>query len=55
MYSVNTKTNIYSYVLKVSNGVLWSVHRLKNNSLDSDWIEDFVRLLNSNERGFSVR
>ncbi|TKS73056.1 Protein NLRC5 [Collichthys lucidus] len=27
---------------------------LKNNSLDSDWIEDFVRLLNSNERGFSV-
>nr|ALJ32258.1 NLRC5 [Miichthys miiuy] len=27
---------------------------LKNNSLDSDWIGDFVRLLNSSERGFSV-
>ncbi|KAG8012861.1 Protein NLRC5, partial [Nibea albiflora] len=28
--------------------------RLRNNSLDPDWIEDFVRLLNSSEGGVSV-
>ncbi|XP_054475450.1 NLR family, CARD domain containing 5 isoform X2 [Anoplopoma fimbria] len=26
----------------------------KNNSLQSDWIEDFVKLLNSSQRGFSI-
>lgn len=34
---------------------LRSAHRFKNNFLQSDWIEDFVKLLNSSQRGFSVR
>uniref|UniRef100_A0A8D0AQZ9 NLR family CARD domain containing 5 n=1 Tax=Sander lucioperca TaxID=283035 RepID=A0A8D0AQZ9_SANLU len=32
----------------------WLVHRFKNNLLQSAWIEDFVKLLNSSQRGFSV-
>lgn len=34
---------------------LWLVYRFKNNFLQLDWIEDFVKGLTGSQGGFSVR